>query len=173
MGQLAKKWGGKRNGWIAANLPIKKVIPNPQKCQIISIYLALISVGRIISDVDDRISLAGDTCTLKCAPRPPPGTINLRRTGPLTAPPRFAKGPSKGKGRWGQKVFAAGAQNRRIPSEKQTAVLGPGRDKAMALLRVHRNALDQAELPPAVIAVPSVPPDIPSRRPLLCRGTCL
>ena len=45
----------------------------------------------------------------------------------------------------GQKVFAAGARKRRIPSEKQTAVLGPGRDKAMAL-RVHRNAMDQAEL---------------------------
>ena len=62
----------------------------------------------------------------------------------------------------GQKVFAAGARKRRIPSEKQTAVLAPGRDKAMALLRVHRNALDQAELPPAAIAFTSVPPDIPS-----------
>ena len=45
-------------------------------------------------------------------------------------------------------MFAAGARKRRIPSEKQTAVLGSGRDKAMALLRVHRNARDQAELSP-------------------------
>ena len=48
----------------------------------------------------------------------------------------------------GQKAFAAGARERRIPSEKQTAVLAPGRHKAMAPLRVHRNALDQAELFP-------------------------
>jgi hypothetical protein len=45
-------------------------------------------------------------------------------------------------------VFAAGAQKRRIPSEKQTAVLGPGRDKATDPPRVHRNALEQAELSP-------------------------
>ncbi len=29
------------------------------------------------------------TGPLRCAPRPPPGKINLRRTGPLTAPPRL------------------------------------------------------------------------------------
>jgi hypothetical protein len=46
----------------------------------------------------------------------------------------------------GQKVFAAGARKRRIPSEKQMAVLGPVQDKEMAPLRVHRNALDQAEI---------------------------
>ena len=48
------------------------------------------------------------------------------------------------------------------PSEKQTAVLAPGRDKAMDPIRVHRNALDQAELPPAAIAFTSVRPDTPS-----------
>jgi len=42
-------------------------------------------------------SPTGSTGTLKCAPKPPPGKINLRRTGPLTAPPRPAKGPPKGK----------------------------------------------------------------------------
>ena len=47
-----------------------------------------------------------------------------------------------------QKVFAVGARKRRIPSEKQTAVLAPGLDKGMAPFRVHRNALDQAELSP-------------------------
>ena len=66
-------------------------------------------------------------------PQTYPGKINLRLSGPLTAPPRAAKGGAKDKGGvGGQKVFAAGARKGRIPSEQQTAVLAPGRDKAMA-----------------------------------------
>ena len=61
----------------------------------------------------------------------------------------------------GQKVFAAGARKGRIPSEKQTAVLGPGRDKAMAPLRVNRNALDQAELSPRGHRLPQRPARYP------------
>ena len=59
-------------------------------------------------------------------------------------------------------MFAAGARKRRIPSEKQMEGLAPGRDEAMAPLRVHRNTLDQVELPPAGIAFPSFRPDTPS-----------
>jgi hypothetical protein len=43
-------------------------------------------------------SPAGSIGTLKCTPRPPPGKINLRRTGPLTARPQPAKRPPQGKG---------------------------------------------------------------------------
>jgi len=63
-------------------------------------------------------------------------------------PATARKGGTQGLRSVGQKVFAAGARNRRIPSEKQTAFLAPGQDKAMAPLRVHRNALDQAYLSP-------------------------
>ena len=55
------------------------------------------------------------------------------------------------------KALAAGARKRRIPSEKQMAVLAPGRHKAMAPRRVHRNALDQAELSPRGHRLPQRP----------------
>jgi hypothetical protein len=60
-----------------------------------------------------------------------------------------------------RKESAAGARNRRIPSEKQTAVLSPGRDKAMASLHVNRNALDQAELSPCTHRLPRRPARYP------------
>jgi len=46
---------------------------------------------------EDRTSPAGDTGTPKSTPRPPPGKIKLRRTGPFTAPPRPANGHPRGK----------------------------------------------------------------------------
>ena len=51
---------------------------------------------------EDRTSPAGDTGTLRCAPRPPPRKINLRRTGATTTPPRPAKGAPKEKGQGGR-----------------------------------------------------------------------
>jgi hypothetical protein len=94
-------------------------------------------------------------------PQDPPGKINLWLSGPLRAPPWPRKGaPKERGGRW-SKVFAAGARKRRIPSEKPTAVLAPGWDKAMALLRKHRNALDQAELSPRGHRLPQRPARYP------------
>jgi hypothetical protein len=71
--------------------------------------------------------------------------------GPQRKPPRVKVGSV------GQKVFLAGAGKRRTASEKQTTVLAPGRDKAMASLRAHRNAQDQAELPPRGHRLPQRP----------------
>jgi hypothetical protein len=48
-----------------------------------------------------------------------------------------------------------------MPSEKQTAVLSPGRDKTLAPLRVNRNALDQAELSPRGHRLPQRPARYP------------
>jgi hypothetical protein len=87
----------------------RQLSPSPEKCQIISRYLALTSVGRIISDVGDRTSPAGSTGNLKCAPRPPPGKINLR----LSGPPRSRHGLQRGhQGKNGG--MGVGAEGRRL-----------------------------------------------------------
>ena len=58
-------------------------------------------------------------------------------------------------------MFAARARKSRIPSEKLTAVLAPGLDKAMAPLHKHRNALYQAELFPRGHRLPQRPARYP------------
>jgi hypothetical protein len=86
---------------------------------------------------------------LRSAPSPPPNKVNqLLSRGHHGAATARKGGPKGQGGAGGQKVFAAGARKGRIPSEKQMEGLAPGRDKAMDPLRVHRNALDQAELSP-------------------------
>jgi len=116
-------------------------------------------VGRKVSGGDDRTSPAGSTGTLKCAPRPPPKKVNKLLSGHSQRHHGHGRGHPSGKGSVGPKVFAEEAWKRRIPDEKQTAVLSPGREMAP---RVHRNALDQAELSPPAIGFTSVLPDTPS-----------
>jgi hypothetical protein len=75
------------------------------------------------------------------------------------------EGGTQWKGAVEHKALAAGVRNRRIPTEKQTAVLAPGLNKALASLRVHRNTLDQAELSPRGHRLPQRP----ARYPLIGR----
>jgi hypothetical protein len=64
----------------------------------------------VLSPCSWPISPAGSTGTLKCAPGPPPGKTNQLRTGPLTAPPRPAKGDPRQKGSRGNLTARPGVR---------------------------------------------------------------